>query len=347
MDNNNNQVLFLEDKSSTGKVRPWQKNKIDNLFLSEVYKFVNEKKSNRLIECSDFLEFKILDDEKLKLHKMNSCRVRLCPICGWRRSLKCFSHMSKILECMEKNESEKYQYIFVTLTIKNIDGDLLNDAINDMMKSWDFFARHRKLKNKFLGFYRALEITHDVSPFVTKEKFLKNPKYYKFIGLYEGSDNPNYDKYHPHFHCIFSVPNDYFINSELYVTKNEIADIWKKCLKVDYNPVVDVRKIKGKGNIVKAVSESTKYTLKGDDYLIKDDFDLSIRTVALLDKVLDKRRFISYGGKFKEWHKKLNLDDEMNGDLINVDLDSDILDDEKIFKTITYFWNSGYSNYTI
>lgn len=341
-----NQVLFLEDKSSTGKIRPWQSNKVDNLFLSQVYKFVNPKKSDRLFDCSDFLEFKILDDDSLKLHKMNSCRVRLCPICGWRRSLKCFSHMSKILESMQTKEDDSFEYLFLTLTVKNVDGSFLNATLNDMMKAWDLFGRHWRLKGKILGWYRALEITHDVSSVITKEKFLKNPKYYRSIGLTVGSENPNFDKYHPHFHCVFAVPADYFTNPNLYLTKDDIAIIWKKCLKVDYTPIVDVRKIKGCGNIVKAVSESTKYTLKGDDYLIKDDFDLSIKTVELLDRVLDKRRFVSYGGKFKAWHKKLNLDDEMNGDLINVDLDS-VFDDEKTFRTITYFWNTGYSNYTI
>ena len=47
----------------------------------------------------------------------------------------------------------------------------------------------------------------------------------------------------------------------------------------------------------------------------------------------------------KEWHKKLNLDDVEDGDLIHIEIDKDSeLENEQI-KIETYAWNVGFMNY--
>ena len=54
------------------------------------------------------------------------------------------------------------------------------------------------------------------------------------------------------------------------------------------------------------------------------------------------------GGLFKEWHKKLNLDDADadNVDFINTDNEND---NDEIIKDIIlrYEWNIGYKNYVL
>lgn len=86
---------------------------------------------------------------------------------------------------------------------------------------------------------------------------------------------------------------------------------------------VDVRKVKAKAekgkdsnDIIGAVCETTKYTVKNEDYILPNNWQLTLESVATLDKALANRRLVAFGGVMKEWHKKLNLDDEIDGKLI-------------------------------
>src|SRR5699024_11322208 len=63
-----------------------------------------------------------------------------------------------------------------------------------------------------------------------------------------------------------------------------------------------------------------------------------------LEEGLHRKRLISYGGLLKEIHKKLNLDDTEEGDLIHTD------DDEKADEdgfSIIAMWNWERKNYFI
>ena len=66
----------------------------------------------------------------------------------------------------------------------------------------------------------------------------------------------------------------------------------------------------------RAVCETTKYTVKNEDYILSNNWQLTLESVATLDKALANRRLVAFGGVMKEWHKKLNLDDEIDGKLI-------------------------------
>lgn len=117
---------------------------------------------------------------------------------------------------------------------------------------------------------------------------------------------------------------------------------------VDYTPIVDVRRLrKNKG---KEVAEVAKYTVKSEDFLIKDEKgnikeDLTDEVVKTLDNALHRKRLIAFGFIFKDIHKKLNLDDAEDGDLTNTD-NEDIRDD--LTDTILrYQWNIGIKNYKL
>ena len=66
--------------------------------------------------------------------------------------------------------------------------------------------------------------------------------------------------------------------------------------------IVDVRKIKG--DTAKAVAEATKYAAKSKDYIVLDDWDLTVETVRGLDKALHKRRLVGFGGLLAEARRK-------------------------------------------
>ena len=84
--------------------------------LGAVYSVLDmENRSRRVLDCGSFLEFKVTE-EKAKLQHANFCRDRLCPMCNWRRSLKIFAQVSKVMDALQ---AEGYQFLFLTLTVRN------------------------------------------------------------------------------------------------------------------------------------------------------------------------------------------------------------------------------------
>src|SRR5690625_2775397 len=97
-------------------------------------------------------------------------------------------------------------------------------------------------------------------------------------------------------------------------------------MKLDYDPVVDIRAIKTKNkhksDIKSAIDETAKYPVKDTDFMT-DDKERNLQRLADLEEGLYRKRLISYSGTLKEIHKELNLDDAEDIDLIHTD------DDEK------------------
>jgi len=87
------------------------------------------------------------------------------------------------------------------------------------------------------------------------------------------------------------------------------------------------RRKKGEITTIGAILESSKYVTKSADFLVKAadgtiDEAMTDEAVHALSTSLHSRRLISYGGVFREAHKKLKLDDAEDGDLLHVEVDS-------------------------
>ena len=310
--------LELHDVSlKSGKERDWNGKKKRTLELAEIYRALHiDSKADRLEQCANFLEFYIQESGELKLKRMNSCRVRLCPICGWRRSLKIHSNMMKIMSYIYQMHNE-YDFLMLTLTVPNISGEELEQKIDEMMYAWRNMQQYKKFKAGIAGWYRGLE--------VTRSKRLGN--------------------FHPHFHIVLCVEKKYFTRKDMYIPHEEWLEMWRKATGDSSITQVDIRKIKpGKKGIVSAVCEVAKYTVKDRDYITgskSNDMD----TVRILDSALHGKRLVAYGGLLKEVHKMLNLEDEMNGNLVNID--GEAVSDGTEMDTIIAFWNVGYGKYYI
>lgn len=353
LNNQVNEVEFLEDKSSGGKMRDWKGKKKRNLKLSEIYEIIktsycklHSEKFNRFLNreersrmCARTLVYKRDKNGKRILHQANFCQLRLCPICNWRRSLKIFSQVSKIIQAIE--EDKDYAYLFLTLTQKNVSAEELDKTLDDMMKAWNRFLGYKKVKDIVKGSYRGLEITYDKELKITKNMYQKKKDYYEKLGLKVGDKNPNFDMYHPHFHVLLVVNKSYF-TSRYFLKHEEWQKLWAKAMKLDYLPQVNIKKVKG--NTAEAVAEVAKYSTKDSDYVIEKDLDLSANVVEVLDYALERRRLVSFSGIMKEYHQKLNLDDTEDGDLVHIDNEKD--DELEAELTLeTYAWNVGYMNY--
>lgn len=331
----------LEDISPTGKERDWAGHKRENSDVETIYRRISSfycdanddtnaciwsNRANRLNNCATVLNFNVYADEQSsngeckKIKGMNSCRIRLCPVCSWRRSLKIHSQCRKIIDAMENEQN--YDYLLLTLTVPNVPASQLNSKVDELMNSWNKFVGYKRFENAVVGWYRALEITHNVN---------RNSK--------------SFDTYHPHFHCILAVEKDKYFSSnyDMYISQSEFLDMWRKAMN-DYSITqVDVRKVKVDSNkdVVSAICEIAKYTVKTDDYVFPTDWLMSCNTVITLSEVLAYRRLVAFGGKMKEWHKKLNLDDPIDGDLT---ADGEDVNGE-LLRTECYIWNFGYQQY--
>lgn len=307
----------LTDKSATGRERPWREKKLANELLSLAYGSVDKRKAARLRDCAKVLSFRRYQDGKMKLQGMNSCRVRLCPMCSWRRSLKTFYNVQAIMKESLK-QGKDYAYLMLTLTVQNCSPAALSDTLDLMMKSWNRLFRIPDVDKAVKGWYRGTEVTH-------------NTEY----------GNKSFDTYHPHFHVLVAVNKSYFTSRD-YLSQARWAAAWQQALQVGYTPVVDVRRVKG--NTMKAVAEVAKYACKESDYIIPDDWDLTVDTVRLLDQALNNRRFVAYGKDFKAIKKKLGLEDEDTGNLVDVGEPEEI-GKEDIYEIVHYCWYSGYRQY--
>ena len=312
----------LHDVSPSGRERPWHIHKLTNQYISATYDEVNPRKAARLAQCAQALIFTRRQSGGLKLKHADFCRVRLCPICAWRRSLKTAAHVNKIITAAE---SEHLDYIMVTLTLHNCSGDKLSTQLDKIIGGYKKLVKRKRYLQAWVGWYRGVEVTH----------------------------NTRDDTYHPHIHALVGVKPSYF-KGRKYIKQSDLAQDWREVCGVDYTPIVDIRRVKrynGAGatsrlDIIKAVNEVAKYTTKAGDIINFDDWDMTIATVALLDKAFDKRRFIAFGGLFKQLHAQLNLTDEEDGDLLHIEEDGGDAaanaDDDLLF-----WWHTGYGRYVL
>ena len=324
----------LSDKGRNGRERPWRKYKIANELLAAAYESINENKAERLKSCGKVLAFEVDNQTGQKvLVGAESCRVRLCPLCAWRRSLKNFWNTISIVKWLKSNENRqdvgKFSYIFITLTIKNCRGADLSGTIDDLFSGVKRLYERKEIRKAWLGMVRNLEVTHNVNP-----------------------DSKDYDTFHPHFHMIVAVRPSYF-KSRDYISQKRLQSLWRECLRVDYDPVVDIRRVKSKASpegedasgceAAKAVAECSKYAAKSTDYIIPDDWDLTVETVRILDAALDRRRLINYSGIFREVKQKLKLEDCEDGNLVKVGDDNVSIGNDTHREY--YWWYSGYRQY--
>ena len=302
---------ILVDKNSRGKERDWRGRKILSLKLADIFKELQYKKTfvERVISCGDTLQFIQNQDGNLKLYQAYFCKNKLCPMCNWRRSMKYSYQTSRIVDEAIK-QSPKGRFLFLTLTVKNVEGQVLNSTISQLTKSFDRLFKRAKVQRNLLGYLRSVEVTH----------------------------NENDKTYHPHIHVLMMVRPSYFQSKKDYITQKEWSDMWSQSLKVDYVPMIDIRTVKETGKGLRgAVLETAKYPTKP----IKFDVE-NKQVVDDLYNGLYRKRQLGYGGLFKTIKKQLQLDDVESGDLVHT---SD--DKENISKgtEIVAIWNASKQNY--
>ena len=208
-----------------------------------------QRKAERVRYCGSYLEFdKYQSTEKPQdlmrsLRSANFCKDKFCPMCNWRKSQKLMGEMMSIFDQLDKN---RYELIFMTLTMTNPPMSEIKNALAHMALSFNRFMKYKAVAAVVKGFLRSVEFLGDK----TAEGYC-----------------------HPHYHCLIVVNKSYF-KSRDYLTQEKWRELWKRALRVDYDPTVNVQKIKPRevvdelgvthqySAIQSAVLEVTKYCLK-------------------------------------------------------------------------------------
>ena len=267
----------------------FKNHKDKQIYLYDLYAPFNQKKSNEVLQCGIDLWFLLKEhkktlEQKYFLENMYTCKDRFCNFCNWRREMK---YKKLTYEFIDELQSKKrLRYIFLTLTAPNCHISDLRATIQLMSKAFQRMKETVRFKNSILGYLRALEFT------VQKD------------------DN---SMIHPHFHCMLAVEPAYFSpDRDLYISQNEFVEMWRKALKVDYDPVVDIRVVKTdkkRKTRPTVIAEMIKYTMKDTDLTRVSDFEE-------LTKQLKNIRNFNAGGILKGILKSVKKIDD---DLVHID----------------------------
>ena len=278
-------------------------------------------RSSRMVDCSLKLDFKVNDKGEKKLHSAYNCRDRFCSICMWQLSRRVAWETSQIMDYYMAECSDMVP-IMLTLTVKNPKmgelSSMLDVLCGGKSGAWQLLQKWLR-RREITDSMRTLELTF------------------------------NYDEFtwHPHLHVLAFVPKEYFSKgNKNYISHSELAEEWKHVCKLDYTPVVDIRRCydKNKKNerikfnsdmktisFAGAIKETSKYCVKPlelfsnsfDDYDVDDcggsdgsGVDGNKKNISIKDVVrelveaLSGRRLRSFCGRLKDIAKKLKFNDD-------------------------------------
>lgn len=218
---------------------------------------------DRIHQCSPWLIFAhTTPDERartFKLHEATFCRVRTCPVCQWRRSLR---HVARFMEAWPAIVAEhpEHRWIHLTLTVRNVSVTELREEIRRLNTAWKRLQQLKAFKTAVLGYVRNVEVTRSAT-----------------------------GEAHPHMHVLLMVSKEYFKRKHLYIEHKEWRQMWRDAARLDYTPEVRVQAVPEKGTEA-AVREILKYATKPEDFLA--DAEWLIQYIYQVHNL----RFLSAGG---------------------------------------------------
>lgn len=248
---------------------------------------ITENRIDRVKSCSNY--FTAVADrtlQKSKIVKAIRCRDKFCPVCQKIKSTKNALAIEAMYNYLK--DTTKLNYLFITLTAPNVKGDKLSEELNNYTSSFKRMIKTKKIEKINKGYIAKLEITYNFEE----------------------------DTYHPHYHILMAVPNQYFKNPDYYLKQNEWLEIWQKAKRDKNITQVDVRKVQNKNidGISSEVLELAKYMAKSADYFN------SLDVFETYYNETHKKRFMRYGGLFKESLKEFkqgNLNKYINANAID------------------------------
>lgn len=296
--------VSLEQFTGNPKDRRWQHHKRDADLVAELYQQAKEfeKRAGRMFMCAGFLVFEKVrhletGSTRLRLRRANFCKNRYCPVCQWRRSLM---WVSRFVETLPKvlEQHPEHPFLFLTLTVPNCPVSELRETLKSMNKAWQRLLK-RKEFSAITGWVRTTEVNQEEA----RQEYA-----------------------HPHFHVLLMVKPSYF-TGKAYVKRDDWLKAWQGAMRDPSITQVDIRRVKG--DLIKAVKETFKYSVKPADLVkqarLKGETDeVFIARIERenpwlyeLTRQTNHLRYIAAGGLFKDFLKKAEkVGEESDEDLI-------------------------------
>jgi plasmid rolling circle replication initiator protein Rep len=264
---------ILEDRSQSGRMRPWLQKRLGALAVADAYKTLGDTgKAARCRDCGTALVFNECQQDGFKrLRSANFCRARLCPMCAWRRSIRWSAEVSQVLHVAAREEP-RWQWVMLTLTQRNVPGEALPGEITHILHGWAKLTKRQEFR-PVGGWLRTLEVTR----------------------------NSGTGEWHPHLHALLWTRPEYWTGRG-YVSQKRWRALWADVMGLEYDPSIDVHKVRPRqseyDHLDAAALEVGKYTVKDSD-LVGDGSDVVSR-VEVLDRALKGRRLLAWGGRLRE-----------------------------------------------
>jgi len=275
--------------------KPWDKHRANADIIARYYQNGKRtRKAQQVNSCSRLLAFRLVPDTAegllfLKLWAARFCRDRHCTVCQWRRSLKWKAKAHKILPKVVA-AFPKHRWLFLTLTLRNCNLSDLRQTLDAANKA---FQRLTQLKAwPAEGWIKSVEVTRGKDGFSA----------------------------HPHFHCLLLVKPSFFTHG--YLSQAKWVEMWQKCLRVDYKPILDVQAVKPNSSPVALIPEILKYQTKESDLVADQEWFLEYT------KQMHKTRAIATGGVLHKYLRELEQEPE---DLIGKEETEDQVDEGSLY----------------
>lgn len=198
----------------------------------------NEERANALCNCGHTL--RVHEYEHGRKHVIvNECGDLVCPTHMLARARRHYASLTARIE-RHLSKNPGHRGLMVTLTMKNSLSHELRHVVGKFIKACGELMGRKAVTEPVKAWVRALELTRNLET----------------------------GEWHVHAHCVWFVEAGYFrANSPLYITHKKLGKLWRKQLKLDYDPIVDIRPLRGVKSPLgpegrKSLNEVLKYVLK-------------------------------------------------------------------------------------
>lgn len=294
------QVVDFYVQQMAGKCRlsALQRSKLQSHCISGFYP-TGSKYQLRLQKCAGFAEIvrnnqtptPLVFDDSGCLHDVSEvvfgeyfsqiwrCNVTTCAVCTAAKARKRRALLFQAVPLF-KEKFPDHQFIFLTLTQKTVPLELLR----------------KQFKSMYSGFKRLYQ-----------SKFFPADGYIRCIEVKKSKKKGENDEtmVHPHIHAILPVPSSYF-SSDSYLIKDKWIALWKRSMRLDYDPSVDVRAVYLNSESVRNVANTIDENTGQADSSDSSDSTATLKAVIYATKYVCKPNdLITLGNEIPLYHEQV------------------------------------------
>lgn len=238
---------------------------------------VGQRMANCAIRLNLAIELAEQGDGRALITGGMFCQARLCPWCEWRRARvwrrRLLSGLADFAETHPKHRG-----LLLTLTVRNCPVEALGDQLKEIHGAWRRLTNTKWFPTSF--WLRRTEITlgrpsygSDDLPRAPRKKSpaadtngMERDAQLASTGT-QGPDRPERLWAHPHLHALLLVPPRYW--GPDYISQERWRQEWAMAARLDYAPVVDVRRAKAKHQNGETVDDHIAAALEAAKYISK------------------------------------------------------------------------------